>query len=89
MKTYIAMATGAAIVLAAASYSHAQNTPPGTDRPGGNSSTQSADPKMDKKGGKAPSVAPKTDATPTPPGSDRPAGEGGTTSANPKPDSKK
>jgi len=88
MTKYLAVATGAVLAVAAASYSHAQTTPPGTDRPAGEEGATSAKPNPDKKGPatKGPTGTPK--ATPTAPGTDRPAGEEGATSAKPNPDKK-
>jgi hypothetical protein len=94
VKKTLALLCGAAIA-AAATVTLAQ-TPPGTDRPGGDTDSQSANPDMDKnkKGGMtkgttgAGTGAPKTGGTPTPPGTDRPGGESGGQSANPNPDKK-
>ena len=84
--------TAAVLAVALGTTSFAQNTPPGTDRPGGETSTQSAQPKMQKgKSTKAAVKKKKTKraaarkSTPTPPGTDRPAGESGATSAKPRP----
>ena len=49
MKGYFGTAVGAALFLAAGTFSYAQ-TPPGTDRPKGETSQTSASPKMDKGG---------------------------------------
>ena len=92
MNKYLAGACGAALVIAAASFGYAQ-TPPGTDRKGGESSQQSANPDMDKSGkkqtnqgsGGSPTVG---TGTPTPPGTDRQGGDLSQGSANPRPDKK-
>ena len=75
MTKYLALAF--ALTVAAAGYSYAQNTPPGTDRPGGESSGQSAKPNPDKKGGGNPGTTgtPKSGTAQTPPGTDRPGSE--------------
>jgi hypothetical protein len=85
----LALLCGAALA-AAATVTLAQTTPPGTDRPSGESSGQSAKPDPDKKGGatKGATGTPKAGGTPTPPGTDRPGGETSTQSAKPKPDKK-
>jgi hypothetical protein len=84
------LVTGAAaiIAIAFAGISYGQ-TPPGTDRPAGESSTQSAKPKMERTRAKKVKVKKrmKTSARrgmQTPPGTDRPAGDTGTTSAKPR-----
>ena len=83
MTKYLTLAF--AITVAAAGYTYAQTTPPGTDRPGGESSGQSAKPNPDKKGGGGGTTAtPKTGGKQTPPGTDRPGGESSTQSADPK-----
>jgi hypothetical protein len=87
MTKYLALATGAALAVAAASYSYAQ-TPPGTDRPAGEEGATSAKPNPDKKGPATKGATGTPKANPTPPGTDRPAGEEGTTSAKPNPDKK-
>jgi len=88
------MAGAAALALAIGTSSFAQTTPPGTDRPGGESTAQSANPKMQKstKGVKkavkkktAKRTTARRTGTPTPPGTDRPGGESGATSAKPRP----
>jgi hypothetical protein len=80
---------GGAALAAAATISLAQTPPPGTDRPSGESSGQSAKPDPDKKGSatKGATGTPKAGGT-TPPGTDRPGGETSTQSAKPKPDKK-
>jgi hypothetical protein len=89
MKKCLAAACGAAIVIAAGIA--AAQPQPGTDRKGGESSTQSANPEMDKRANQPNkgSTGKGTAKTPTPPGTDRPSGDSTTTSANPKPDAKK
>jgi hypothetical protein len=88
----LALLCGAA-VAAAATVTLAQ-TPPGTDRPRGETGGQSANPDMDKKGNKGMtkgtigSGTPNAGGTPTPPGTDRPGGESGGQSAKPMPDKK-
>jgi hypothetical protein len=88
MRKFMALAVGAAIATTA-THTLAQ-TPPGTDRPKGDTGTQSANPDMDKKKGNVNkgSGASTMDGTPIPPGTDRPAGEEGTTSAKPNPGKK-
>lgn len=89
MKKYLAAACGAAFVIAAGIA--AAQPQPGTDRKGGESSTQSANPDMDK-GKNQPNkgaTGKGTAKTPTPPGTDRPSGDSSGTSANPMPDKKK
>lgn len=90
MSKYLAAAAGAAVILAA-TFSHAQQTPPSTDRPSGQpGEATSAKPNPDKKGAtKGATGTPKTGVNPTPPSTDRPSGEtGGATSAKPNPDKK-
>jgi hypothetical protein len=83
----LALLCGAALA-ATATVTLAQ-TPPGTDRPGGESSGQSAQPDPNKKGAtKGTTGTPKTSANPTPPGTDRPGGETSGQSAKPMPDKK-
>jgi hypothetical protein len=83
MTKYVTLAF--ALTLAATSYTYAQSTPPGTDRPSGESSGQSAKPNPDKKtGAGGATTAPKSGATQTPPGTDRSGGETSTQSADPK-----
>jgi hypothetical protein len=90
MKRYLALAAGAAFATAATlTYAQTNPTPPGTDRPSGESGGASAKPDMDKKKSTNQGPAPKAGGTPTPPGTDRPAGESGGTSASPNPDKKK
>ncbi len=94
MKTTLALLCGAALATAA-TVTLAQ-TPPGTDRPRGDSASQSANPDMDKKGAKGATKGttkgtagtPKAGGTPTPPGTDRPGGDSGGQSAKPMPDKK-
>jgi heme-binding NEAT domain protein len=88
MTRYLALATGAVLAVAAASYSYAQTTPPGTDRPAGEEGATSAKPNPDKKTGTTKGATGTPKATPTPPGTDRPAGEEGATSAKPDPNKK-
>jgi hypothetical protein len=88
MTKYLALATGAVLAVAAASYSYAQTTPPGTDRPAGEEGATSAKPSPDKKGPATKGATGTPKATPTAPGTDRPAGEEGATSAKPSPDKK-
>jgi len=92
MRKRLLTAAAAVLAVALGTTSFAQNTPPGTDRPGGETSTQSAKPKMQKgkstkavKKKKAKRTAARKSGTPTPPGTDRPAGESGATSAKPRP----
>lgn len=89
----LALLCGAALA-AAATVTLAQ-TPPGTDRPGGDSGGQSAYPNMDKKGPMtkgttgAGTGTPKAGVgNPTPPGTDRPGGDSEGQSAYPMPDKK-
>lgn len=96
MKRHLAMACGAALSLALAGTTYAQNTPPGTDRPGGESSGQSANPNPDM--GKAKTNSNMTDpnlggtiggpaaTNPPPPSTDRPGGESSGQSSHPNPD---
>ena len=83
--------TAAAVMgaIALGTSSFAQTTPPGTDRPGGESSTQSAKPKMQKgKSTKAVKKRAKRTArksNPIPPGTDRPSGDPALPSAKPRP----
>jgi hypothetical protein len=88
----ILTAAAALVAVTLGSSSFAQNTPPGTDRPGGETSTQSAQPKMQKgkstkavKKKKTKRTSARKMGTPTPPGTDRPSGESGATSAKPRP----
>jgi hypothetical protein len=91
MTTFCAPAIGAALVIAAASFSYAQTPqPPGTDRPGGTAEQQSANPDMDRPpvtGTPGGSVGGST--TTTPPGTDRPAATSEEKSASPKMDKKR
>jgi cytoskeletal protein RodZ len=90
MTKYLALATGAAIAIAA-TLSYAQTTPPSTDRPSGQpGEATSAKPDPDKKGGsgKGATATPKAGTTQAPPSTDRPAGSEDTTSAKPNPDKK-
>jgi hypothetical protein len=87
VKKYLAAAAGAALIIAAASFSQAQPTPPGTDRKTGEEGGTSANPSPDKSGKNQPNKntgAKKANPQPTPPGTDRKTGEEGGTSANPK-----
>jgi hypothetical protein len=89
MTKYIALATGAAIAIAA-TFAYAQTTPQSTDRPSGQpGEATSAKPDPDKKGsGKAGTGTPKAGGTQAPPSTDRPAGAEDATSAKPNPDKK-
>jgi hypothetical protein len=82
MQKYVAAACGAALVIAAASYSYAQ--PKGSDRKSGEDSTQSANPDPEKRGQKTGTTGKGPVTTPTPPGTDRQKGDDSQTSADPK-----
>jgi hypothetical protein len=90
MRKGLVTAAATIVAIAFGGASLAQTTPPGTDRPGGETSTQSAKPKMQRTKPKTVKAKkrPKTTgrrASPTPPGTDRPSGESGATSAKPRP----
>ena len=89
MKKYLAAATGAALIIAAATFSQAQPTPPGTDRKTGEEGGTSANPNPDKSGKNQPNKntgGKKASPMPTPPGTDNKTGDSSATSANPNPD---